>query len=143
MDKVGIDGALVGGTPGTLYDQAELNTIGNGVVVQPNDVRWIVAPSKGYSSREIGRNSFALPGTLYNDVALEKAVPTSLLHFERGSLVFRAEAQNIANHNNVGGANAYYYDVSVTDAGYDSYMNPSLARESNGRTVRFWAKFVF
>lgn len=140
---VGIDGYLVGGQSGTYYDVVQLNTTGNMVEVTPNDVHWLVAATNGYDKREIGRNNYALPGTLYNDMALEKAIPASFLRMEQGRFVIRAEAQNIANHNNVGGSNAYSYDVNVTDAGLDSYMNTQQSRESNGRTLRFWAKFVF
>ena len=138
MSAIGIDGDLVGGSSGAYYDLAKNNIDGSLVPVQANQVRWLVRSTNGYDPREIGRNSFLNPGTAYHDVALEKAIPTSLLRLERGSLVFRAEAQNIANHNNVG-----LLDVDVLDAGYDGYMNASQSRESNNRSLRFWAKFTF
>jgi hypothetical protein len=108
------------------------------VVADPTKSRWVVPVLDAYSNKEIGRNSYLNPGTMSNDVALEKAVPTSMLHFDRGSLVFRAEAQNLANHNNVG-----LVDVNLLDAGSPSFLNTQNARQSAGRQLRFWAKFVF
>jgi outer membrane receptor protein involved in Fe transport len=146
MSSVGIDGAYLGPdgngnqpTPGVYYDLAANNTSGALNPVNANQVRWLVPYFSGYyDPREVGRNSFRNPGEMYNDVALEKAVPTSLLRFDRGSLVFRAEAQNIANHNNVG-----LLDVNLLDVGTSYFMNTQQAREANNRALRFWAKFVF
>lgn len=143
MDKVAIDAAFFGltDTPGTYIDLAAANN-NNVVIADPTKSRWIIPVMNGYDPHEIGRNSFLNPGELYNDVALEKAVPTSFLHLDRGSLVFRAEAQNIANHNNVG-----ILDVNLLDVGTSFFTNTSQARESTGggggRSLRFWAKFVF
>jgi outer membrane receptor protein involved in Fe transport len=138
MDSVGIEGGYIDPSlAGTYYDMAALNN--NQLnAVDPNKVRWLIPITNGYDRREVGRNSYLNPGTMYNDVALEKAVPTSLLHFDRGSLVFRAEAQNIGNHNNVG-----LVDNNLLDAGTPAFLNPAQARESNYRALRFWAKFVF
>ncbi|HEY3707666.1 MAG TPA: TonB-dependent receptor [Terracidiphilus sp.] len=139
MDSVAIDAIFFGLTdaPGTYIDMAAANN--NQVqVVDPSTSRWIVPLLNGYSNKEIGRNSFRNPGIMSNDVALEKALPTSLLHLERGQFILRAEAQNIANHNNVG-----ILDVDVLDAGSTGYLNTQQARSSAGRQLRFWAKFVF
>lgn len=138
MGSVGVDAWYLGASStGTYVDMAALNN-GQIVVDDPAKTRWLIPVTNGYVPGEIGRNSFENPGAMYNDVALEKAVPTSALHFERGQLVFRAEAQNIANHNNVG-----LLDVNLLDAGTPAFMNSSQVRESNGRALRFWAKFVF
>jgi hypothetical protein len=34
-------------------------------------------------------------------------------------------------------------DVNLLDAGTSAFMNSQQSRESNGRALRFWAKFVF
>jgi outer membrane receptor protein involved in Fe transport len=138
FSSAGIDGGYIDPSlAGAYFDMAALNN--NELnVVDPNKVRWLIPITNGYDNREVGRNSYLNPGAMYNDVALEKAVPTSLLHFDRGSLVFRAEAQNIANHNNVG-----LLDVNLLDAGTPYFTNSQQSRESNNRAVRFWAKFVF
>jgi outer membrane receptor protein involved in Fe transport len=148
MDSVSIDGAYITdangnpATPGVYYDLAANNQTGALVTLDPNKARWIIPVLNGYSSKEIGRNSFLNPGTMYHDIALEKAVPTSALRFERGQLVFRAEAQNLANHNNVG-----LLDVNLLDAGLPAFQNIPQARESSlpggYRALRLWAKFVF
>lgn len=140
MNTVGIDGIYLGkpAVAGTYYDLAANNATGAFNTVSPNSVRWLVPYGPQYLTQEIGRNSFLNPGEMYNDLALEKAVPTSWLHLDRGQFILRAEAQNIANHNNVG-----LVDVNLLDVGTPSFQNTQQARESNNRAVRFWAKFVF
>ena len=149
IDSVGIDGAygssFLGGpaTPGTYYD-VKINNTGPDyaiVPVDPSKVHWLIKNGANLGPQEIGRNSFLNPGELYNDIALEKDVPTSLLHLERGQFVFRAEAQNLANHNNIGGYG--YSDTDVLNVGTSGFLNASAAREANNRALRFWAKFVF
>ena len=142
MSSVGIDGAFVGGIPGTYYDLADNNQTGATNIADPNFYHWLIPNAAGYIPQEIGRNSFKNPGQLWNDAALEKAIPTSLLHLERGQFVLRAEAKNFSNHNNVG-----LLDVNLLDVGTDSFMNTQNARDStqasSNRALRFWAKFVF
>jgi hypothetical protein len=138
MNSVGLDAWYLGApAPGTYVDMAAYNN-GSIVYVDPNKTRWLIPVTDGFDPHAIGRNSFANPGSLYNDMGLEKAIPTSMFHLDRGQLVFRAEAQNIANHNNVG-----LLDVNLLDAGTPAFMNSQQAREANGRALRFWAKFVF
>jgi outer membrane receptor protein involved in Fe transport len=149
IDSVGIDGyygsSFLGGpaTPGTYYDVKINNTPPDYAIVpvDPSSVHWLIKHAANLGPQEIGRNSFLNPGELYNDIALEKDVPTSLLHLERGQFVFRAEAQNLANHNNIGG-----YDSGETDllnVGTSGFLNASAVREANNRALRFWGKFVF
>jgi hypothetical protein len=117
MSAIGIDGVYLGADqPGTYYDMAALN---NNQIVQidPNKAHWLIP---------------------FGQFLLEKAIPTSMLHLERGQFIVRAEAQNVANHNNVG-----LLDVNLLDAGTSSFMNTQQSREANGRALRFWAKFVF
>ncbi len=154
MSSVAIDGTYLSsnsfpsGTPGVYYDLATNNQSSNNalVVVDPSKAHWIIPYGPQYLHQEIGRNSFENPGLLYNDVALEKALPTSLLHLDRGQLVIRAEVQNIANHNNVGPDPLP--SVNLLYVGTSDFMNTSEAREGAGssggnRNLRFWAKFTF
>jgi len=78
----------------------------------------------------------------YHDIALEKAVPTSLLHLDRGQFIIRVEAQNFLNHNNIG---AFGYAATDVYYAYSSgtFLNVNNAREANNRAVRIWAKFTF
>jgi outer membrane receptor protein involved in Fe transport len=147
MDTVGIDGMWVcgdpncntGGSSGTYYDLAANNTDYSLTPVDAKNVRWLIpAYGTSFMNKEIGRNSFLNPGSLYNDVALEKGFPTTFLHFERGRFLIRAEAQNLANHNNTGQLYINLLYVGGTD-----FMNQANARETNNRNVRFWAKFQF
>lgn len=139
MSTVGIDGSWLGATPGVYYDLAANNVNGDTNIVDPKNVRWLI-PAYGnqHLMQEIGRNSYLNPGVLYNDIALEKAIPTSLLHLERGRFVLRGEVQNLANHNNIG-----LPDVNLLDVGSTSFLNTANAREANARDIRFWAKFTF
>lgn len=139
MDTVGIDGIYLGAdTTGTYYDLAANNATGAVNQVDPNSVRWLIPYGPEFTSKAIGRNSFKNPGVLYNDIALEKGIPASFIHFDRGQFVIRCEAQNIANHNNVG-----LLDVNLLDVGTSSFLDIPSVRETNNRNVRFWAKFVF
>ena len=144
IDSVGMDGYysgfLGGGTPGTYYDVKANNVAPYPVtpITSLSAVHWLIPHRANYASTAIGRNSFLNPGSLYNDIALEKAIPSSLLHLDRGQFVFRAEAQNLANHNNVG-----LLGTNTTYVGTSSYMNIPSAREGNNRALRLWAKFTF
>lgn len=157
--SVGIDGSYLGATPGTYYDLAANNQTGAVNPVDPSSVHWLIPNGPQFTSQEIGRNSYLTPGLMYNDVAVEKDLPTSWLHLERGQFVLRAEAQNIANHNNVnittalgGSSNGEGIDVNLNliNVGTPAFLNTAVAREGLGasggggnRSLRFWAKFVF
>lgn len=141
MDTVGIDGhylASAGGVHGTYYDLAVRNSTHALLQVDPNSVHWLIPYEGTFSPQTIGRNSYLNPGALYNDIALEKGVPTSFLHLDRGQFVLRAEAQNFSNHNNTG-----LLDINLGHVGTTSFLNVPNARESNSRQLRFWAKFTF
>jgi hypothetical protein len=147
LNTAGIDGAFpfIGGTPGTYYELGEAyNGDGGLVPVAPSSVHWLVPyqPLNQNLRQEIGRNSFLNPGTTRNDVALEKGFGLAGLHLDRGRLIFRVEAQNIANHNDVG-----VLDTTITDIGTSAYMNISTARkgasDQNPRQLVLWAKFTF
>jgi len=76
------------------------------------------------------------------NVAVEKAVPApKLIHLEGSQLIFRAEGQNVGNHNNVGPflTNA----MNVGNVGSSAFQNVSNARETTSSGYRLWAKFAF
>jgi outer membrane receptor protein involved in Fe transport len=142
IDSVAIDGVWLG-DPGTYYDWTlinasdweEFNTI------DANSAHWIIPYGANLAPQEIGRNSFLNPGTMYHDIALEKDVPTSFLHLDRGQLVFRVEVENLANHNNINVSGDDYLEKDLYYAGTSTFMYQD--REANNRSLRFWAKFTF
>jgi outer membrane receptor protein involved in Fe transport len=141
--SAGIDGYFFGITnaPGTYFDVAQLfNGPGGGQVVQvaPADVHWLIPYGPQYMRQEIGRNSIVNPGLMIQNIALEKAIPTSWLHLDRGQFVIRAEAQDFPNHDNVG-----LLDVYLLDSGTSGFYNPGASRKTDARNLRFWAKFTF
>jgi outer membrane receptor protein involved in Fe transport len=137
IGSVGIDGIYVGGTPGTYYDLGQLNTTGNVAIVTPNQVRFLVpyGPLNQYLHQEIGRNSYQLPGNTTHNLALEKGFDLAPVHFERGTFIVRAEAQNVFNHNDSSVGDTDTLDASA------GFLTPS--RSGSNRTVIIWAKFVF
>ena len=140
LESGGIDGHFIGGTTGTYYDIANVNTTGNLVVVNPSTVHFLIpyGPGNEYLTKEIGRNSYSNPGTLNNDIALEKGVGLAYLHFEHGQLILRAEAQNISNHNNTD-----FLNSSVSDIGSGNFLNRKNKISDAGRTMVLWAKVQF
>ncbi len=82
-----------------------------------------------------GATAFENPGRILTDVALEKGFH---LGFERFRIVLRAEAQDIANHNNINILNS-----AVKNIGNSTYMNTKNATQDAGRTMALWAKFTF
>ncbi len=141
-----VDGTLIGGTTGVTYDLVAYNQTPAG---QPK-VRTPLDPSKAHFyipggansiatlHQQIGRNSFLNPGQEFSDVALEKGLGLSYLHFERGLIVLRAEAQNITNHNNVNPLS-----TNVFQLGTPSVFNPVVSRLGIGRSLVLWATFKF
>lgn len=133
--SVGVDGALIGATPGLYYDVASLNSpAGNLVPVQASQVHFLLPyfPNNSYLHQEIGRNSFLQPGTTTHNIALEKGFD----FHEKATLILRAEAQNIANHND-----ATIGDTSVSDAGDSGFLQ--TGRVNTARTVVLWGKLQF
>ena len=66
---------------------------------------------------------------------LEKGVGLSYLYFERGTVILRAEAQNLFNHNDNGVG-----DLNLLDAGA-GFATPS--RLGSNRNLVLWAKVLF
>jgi hypothetical protein len=145
LNRVGIDGSYISGTSGVYYDMAAYNaSAGSARVRTPinaSDAHFIVPNATNGAAllrKEIGRNSYANAGQQYWNVALEKAVPTPFFHLEGSRLLFRGEAQQLGNHNNV-----TYFTNNVTQVGLSGYQNVSNAREANLQHFRLWAKFQF
>lgn len=143
---VGIDGSYIGGSPGVYYDQAIYNASLSGPTkirtpINAGDAHFIIpsaANGAALIGREIGRNSYPNAGQQYWNVALEKSVPTPFFHLEGSGFLFRAEAQQLGNHNNI-----TYFTNNVTQVGTPGYQNISNAREANNQHFRLWAKFQF
>jgi hypothetical protein len=139
LTSVGIDGTYIGGTAGTLYDLSQNNISGALSTVTAQQAHFIVQPSTTGNAttlaQTISRNSFLTPGTTTNNIALEKGFGLSYLHLERGNLVFRAEAQNVFNHND-----SQTTDPNPLDAGV-GFLTPS--RVGSNRQLILWAKFKF
>jgi outer membrane receptor protein involved in Fe transport len=135
-----IDGSLIkGGTPGVYYDLAAFNAVPSKLVVDdPSAVHFLVPHDVDNSQlkNEIGRNSFSNPGRILTDVALEKGFQVP--KFERARIVLRAEAQNIANHNNLNILN-----TTVNNIGNGAFLNPQNAKLDAGRQLILWGKFTF
>jgi hypothetical protein len=144
MNTVGADGHYIGGTAGTYYDYVAYRNQGHVLnqLASTDTVHWLIPYKANYAAQAIGRNSFANPGQLFNDMALEKAIPTSLLHLDRGRLIIRAEVHNIANHNNIGLYNYYATDVYYAYSS-GTFLNVDNARSASDRELRFWLKYSF
>jgi hypothetical protein len=135
-----IDGSFIkGGTPGVYYDLAAFNAPTSTLVVdQPSSVHFLVPHDLDNSqlNNEIGRNSFSNPGRILTDIALEKGFQVP--KFERGRIVLRAEAQDIANHNNLNILN-----TTVNNIGNGAFLNRQNAKLDAGRQLILWGKFTF
>ena len=134
IDTAAFDGIYFGPgfKSGVYYDAVTGNS------VTASQEHWLVPFGPQFMQQEIGRNSYSNPGSQFWNIAAEKDVPVSWLHFERGMLVFRVEAQNFTNHNNVGPL-----DINLLDIGTPSYLNRQNAIEPTSRHLLLWAKFKF
>jgi outer membrane receptor protein involved in Fe transport len=136
-------------TPGVLYDLTAVQSCtktGTGYVtayqaVSPSAVHWIIAPGSG----NVGRNTFASPGIMSNNVAVQKDIPLSFLHHLEGhSIQLRVEAQDVANHNNVLPYSTNVNNLVGSQVNGTQFVNKSYSRSSDdGRAVRLWAKYQF
>jgi outer membrane receptor protein involved in Fe transport len=133
-----IDGFFVGGTPGTYYDIAAHNTTGKLVVDQPSSVHFLLYHDPGNTllAQELKRDSFENPGTILSDLALEKGFEVP--KFERGRFILRAEAQDIANHNNLSVLN-----TTPNNIGNGLFLNRKNSELNAGRVLILWGKFAF
>lgn len=145
ITAVGVDGSYIGGVSGTYYDYAAYNASPSSApvrtIVTPGAVHFLVPKASVGAllvKQEVGRNSFENPGQQYWNLALEKAFPTHFRHMEHGQFLFRVEAEQIGNHNNI-----TYYTNNVTQVGFATFQDPSNAREPNNQHLRLWAKYQF
>jgi outer membrane receptor protein involved in Fe transport len=141
IGTVGIDGSYVGGTPGVYYDLVANNSSSTTNILNPvtaSQAHFLI-PGGPTAQKGVGRNSFENPGQSFWNVALEKDVPTPFFHhLENARLAFRAECQNVGNHNNVSPLfNNLLY------VGTPTFLNVSAAREGTFQSFRLWGKFVF
>jgi hypothetical protein len=132
IDTAGFDGFYLGLTPGIYYDAVTNNP------TTANDVHWLVPHGPQFTTQEVGRNSFVNPNSQFWNIAVEKDIPSTWFHFERGMFVFRVEAQNFTNHNNIGPL-----DINLLNIGTSSYLNKQNAVEPTFRHLLLWAKFRF
>jgi hypothetical protein len=144
LNTVGVDGYwLKGGTSGVIYDYAAFNSTKTLRPISASDAHFLVPNATNVGGalayQEVSRNSFLNPGQSFWNIAAEKQVPVHFTsHMEGSAFVFRVEAQDFPNHNNVKPLN-----INVTQIGQSTYQNISNARESTNRHLRLWAKFVF
>jgi hypothetical protein len=121
------------------YDIAAHNATPSKLVVEdPSTVHFVIPYDLNNSQlhNEIGRNSFSNPGRILTDIALEKGFEVP--KFERGRIILRAEAQNIANHNNLN-----ILSTVVNNIGNGSFLNGQNAKLDAGRALILWGKFNF
>jgi hypothetical protein len=141
FNTAAIDASQLGGPQGTYYNLNIYNnpaTSKQKVVVDPNTVHFLVQRGQHFLSQEVGRDTFLQPGYQQHDLAVEKGFGLSYLHFERGTLNLRAEANNVGNHNNVNPLG-----VNVSSFGAASQLNPVISRTGAGRTLTLWATLKF
>lgn len=138
----GIDASLLpgGGAQGVYYDAVAYNSSAAKpkVVIDPNSVHFLVQRGQNFLKQQVGRDSFLQPGYQQHDLALEKGFGLSYLHFERGTLNLRCEAQNIGNHNNVNPLG-----VNVSSFGAASQLNPVVSRTGASRVLFLYARLKF
>jgi outer membrane receptor protein involved in Fe transport len=135
IDTVGFDGFYYNSpdfTPGVYYDG-----VTNNPTTAANE-HWLVPHGAQYMPLEVGRNSFSNPRAQYWNIGAEKDIPATWLHVERGSFVFKVQAQNFTNHDNIGPL-----DINLLDIGTPNYMNKQNAIEPMNRHLLLWAKFNF
>ena len=132
INTAALDGSYVGGTPGVYYDYLT----GNPVTVSQE--HWLVPNGPQFTPREVGRDSYENPGTEYWNIGAEKDIPTTWPHADRGMLIFKVQAQNFTNHDNIG-----LLDTSIFDIGPPAYLNRQNSIEPTYRHLLLWAKFAF
>ena len=131
----------LGGLQGTYYNLNIYNnpaTSKQKVVVDPNTVHFLGA---AWSALPLSRGRTGhlplQPGYQQHDLAIEKGIGLSYLHFESGTLNLRAEANNVGNHNNV---NLLGVNVSLR---CEFTAQSSCLAHGNGRTLTLWATLKF
>lgn len=135
-------------TPGIIYDvttvQSCTKTSAGYVTayqpIAPTSAHWIIAPGSG----NIRRNTIPVGGTMLNNVAVQKDIPLSFVHHLEGHAIqLRCEAQDVANHNNILPYNTLVNNLIGSQVNGTTFVNKSFSRATDGRNIRFWAKYTF
>lgn len=135
--QVGIDGAFVGGTPGTIYSLNQNNDTGALTPVTASQVGYIIAPGLG----TVGRNSLFAQGSWLQNLAVARHVKIPKL--EGHELLLRVEMYNVFNHPNAD--NTFGLDTNLLDASNaanGSFLNNFFALQGH-RDLRLLARYQF
>lgn len=142
--QIGIDGAFIGATPGTVYSLNELQSTnpadpnaGTLVPVTSSQVGYIVAPGLG----NVGRNSLFAKGSFLQNLAVARHF--KIPHLEGHDLMIRAEMYNVFNHPNQD--NTFGLDSNVLDATADStntFLVNGFALQGH-RDIKLMLKYNF
>jgi hypothetical protein len=145
FNTAGVDASQLGGTQGTYYNLNIYNAPATPtqpahtkVLVDPTSVHFLVQRGQHFLHQEVSRDSYLQPGYQQHDLAIEKGIGLSYLHFEQGTLNLRAEANDVGNHNNVNPLG-----VNVALFGASSQLNPVVSRTGAGRSLVLWAVLKF
>jgi hypothetical protein len=141
FNTAAIDASQLGGPQGTYYNLNIYNnpaTSKQKVIVDPNTVHFLVQRGQNFLLQEVGRDTYLQPGYQQHDLAIEKGIGLSYLHFENGTLNLRAEANDVGNHNNVNPLG-----VNTSLFGASSQLNPVVSRTGAGRSLVLWAVLKF
>jgi hypothetical protein len=141
FNTAAIDASQLNGPQGTYYNLNIYNnpaTSKQKVIVDPNSVHFLVQRGQNFLLQEVGRDTYLQPGYQQHDLAIEKGIGLSYLHFESGTLNLRAEANNVGNHNNVNPLG-----INTSLFGASSQLNPVVSRTGAGRSLVLWAVLKF
>src|SRR6185312_8116562 len=136
--QVGIDGAFIGATPGTLFSLNQLNDTGDVVPVTTSQVGYFIAPGLG----NVQRNSLTANGSWLQNLAVSRHI--KMPKFESHDLQLRVEVYNLFNHPN--SDNTFGLDSNLLDASNDtvngSFLNNVFALQGH-REVKLMARYSF
>jgi len=128
--SIGIDGAQLGLTPGSIYSFNDC--VYNGVCnpADPNTFHFVIP---GSGNGNLGRNTFTSPGFQNWNLSMQKTVKLK----ERYTFMVRGEFYNAFNHPNLGIPNLKIFNSTSTS--FDNLANTI----NGGRVVVLWGKFSF
>jgi hypothetical protein len=131
VTATGIDGAVIGLTPGDFYGINSCLNLGN-CTPQPASAFRFIIPA--FRSGTAGRNSLYGPGQWYFDTNLERRFPIPMGRLEHQALIFRIEAFNVFNHPNL-----FNPTFNLLSPNY-ALTAPTI---DGGRTIKLWLKYEF
>ncbi len=141
--QIGIDGAFIGATPGTIYSLNQFQDPKNDPTLPPplvpvtsSQVGYIVAPGLG----NVGRGSLVANGSWLQNLAVARHVKIPRL--EGHELLLRVEMYNVFNHPN--SDNTQALDSNVLDATNNSntFLNNGFALQGH-RDIKLMLKYNF